>query len=69
MRVSRVLFPSPLTGDGVGGCGGVSVVYVVGGSGCGWVWMDVWVCRGGWGGTGHDNVITCSEISSLKTRN
>lgn len=54
---------------GVGGCGGVSVVYVVGGSGCGWVWMDVWVCRGGWGGTGHDNVITCSEISSLKTRN
>lgn len=37
-----------------------------------WMWMGVDGCMGvsGWmGGTGHDNVITCSEISSLKTRN
>ena len=30
------------------------------------MWMDV--CVGVGGGTGHDNVITCSGISSLKTR-
>lgn len=30
--------------------------------------MCVFVCVGMGGGTGHDNVITCSDISSLKTR-